>query len=142
MEENYSKEFFITKDSNIVHQAISEETNKWWTSKIDEKEDVLHLKFGDTYKVIKRKELIAPTIVLEWEVLDAFIAHDAISKKGEWKGTKIKWEIKKAEKGCIVSFSHQGLIPDFECYEMCVKGWGFYLDSLIQYLETGVGNPF
>lgn len=142
MKESYAKEFFVAKDPETVHHAIAVETHKWWTSKVDENNDLLYLRFGDTYKIIKRKELIAATIILDWEVLDAFIASETISQKNEWKGTIIKWKINKSEEGSIISFTHLGLIPDFECYEMCVKGWDFYLDSLIQYLETGEGNPF
>lgn len=52
------------------------------------------------------------------------------------------WNIVKYETGSKVIFTHQGLVPELECFDVCQTGWDYFLGSLKDYLETGKGNPF
>jgi hypothetical protein len=41
-----------------------------------------------------------------------------------------------------VRFTHRGLVPAFECFELCSDGWSFYIkDSLRKLITTGKGEP-
>jgi hypothetical protein len=41
-----------------------------------------------------------------------------------------------------VRLTHQGLVPSYECYEICTDGWSTYFNgSLRALIETGTGNP-
>ena len=83
-----------------------------------------------------------PNRSLVWTVTEANHDLEGITKKDEWKGTFIKWKIVENEAGSKVTFTHQGLLPELECFEICQAGWGYFLGSLKDYLETGKGYPY
>ncbi len=45
------------------------------------------------------------------------------------------------ERGTTLSFAHCGFPKGDDEYAMCTTGWGYYLVSLQQYLQTGKGAP-
>ena len=58
----------------------------------------------------------------------------------ERTGTEIKFEISHNQGETEVRFSHQGPVPNFDCYEARSSGWGFYINgSLERLLTTGEG---
>jgi uncharacterized protein YndB with AHSA1/START domain len=62
----------------------------------------------------------------------------------EWDGTTIYFDVvaeDAASKGSVLSFRHEGLTPELECFDMCHEGWTHYLASLVSYVETGTGQP-
>ena len=63
-------------------------------------------------------------------------------KKDEWVGTQIVWQIEESSTGSKIKFMHKGLVPMLDCYEVCKGGWGYFLGSLKNYLETGMGTPY
>jgi hypothetical protein len=61
----------------------------------------------------------------------------------EWAGTKIAFRIGSgSDGGAALAFRHDGLVPELECYDRCSRGWDYFLPSLRDYVETGVGRPF
>ena len=41
-----------------------------------------------------------------------------------------------------INFTHIGLVPEVECYDMCVKGWDQYVKgSLLKFITEGEGQP-
>lgn len=39
-------------------------------------------------------------------------------------------------------FTHDGLVPEYECYDACSRGWTFYIgESLCDLITTGYGHP-
>jgi hypothetical protein len=60
----------------------------------------------------------------------------------EWLGTDILFEIFPTSGGTELHFTHVGLTPADECYEVCFDAWGRYIQgSLRGLIETGVGRP-
>ena len=48
---------------------------------------------------------------------------------------------KQADKTKLV-ITHLGLVPEFECFDACAKGWTHYLqNSLLPLITTGIGKP-
>jgi hypothetical protein len=48
---------------------------------------------------------------------------------------------KKGEK-TEIHFIHEGLVPDYECYNVCSDAWGSYIrGSLKSLIATGKGSP-
>ena len=45
------------------------------------------------------------------------------NNKEEWTNTKMIFEISTKGDKTILHFTHEGLVPEKECYEMCEKGW-------------------
>ena len=48
----------------------------------------------------------------------------------EWTGTKISFDISTEGNQTKVTFTHNGLAPQFECYEGCSNTWSQYLENL------------
>ncbi len=41
-----------------------------------------------------------------------------------------------------VKFTHEGLVPQYECYDVCRKAWTHYVqDSLRSLIAAGKGQP-
>lgn len=61
----------------------------------------------------------------------------------DWVGTTVHATIRPAaDGGCAVTFRHEGLTPQLECYDMCRAGWDQYVPSLRDYIQTGTGTPY
>jgi len=61
---------------------------------------------------------------------------------GEWEGTTMVFELAPKGEGTELSFRHAGLTPQLECYGNCSAGWTQVLASLVDYVDTGTGNPY
>ena len=62
--------------------------------------------------------------------------------KTEWKGTKVVFDIAKKGDKTEIHFKHEGLVPSYECYNVCSDAWGSYIrGSLKNLIATGNGSP-
>ena len=62
--------------------------------------------------------------------------------QSEWKDTRIVFDISRSEDGTQVRFSHLGLVPAYECFDVCSNAWSFFIqDSLRRLITTGSGRP-
>lgn len=75
-----------------------------------------------------------------WQVLDNWMGF--IGDQREWKGTEIRFDIAEHNGLTEVRFTHVGLVPAYERYEVCQDAWGMYInDSLRSLIATGLGKP-
>jgi hypothetical protein len=75
-----------------------------------------------------------------WRVLDNYF--DFTHDKNEWKDTEIHFEITAHDGKTEVRFTHVGLVPEYECFDVCSHSWDFYLHtSLRALIRTGRGCP-
>lgn len=142
---SYSKEFYVSAKPELVFNAITKEINKWWTESSNNTSqlgDKLTVQFENKTSWIMKVVEFLPNHSLVWNVTNANHDLESISRKDEWKGTTIRWEIEENKKGSKIIFLHIGLIPGLECYEICEKGWNYFLGSLKNYLNSGKGSPY
>jgi uncharacterized protein YndB with AHSA1/START domain len=85
--------------------------------------------FGGEERVVMRVEPAFERRVV-WSVHAAPLTPD-------WVGTTIYFDVAEAGDGTMLSFRHEGLTPELECYDICHKGWTHYLASLVSYVEAG-----
>ena len=65
-----------------------------------------------------------------------------VNDKSEWKDTKIIFEINREGDETRLTFTHEGLVPLYECYAICADSWGNYIQgSLKDLILHGKGNP-
>ena len=143
--QSYSTKILISAKPESVFRAIAKDIDKWWTELSNQAAqigDQLTVQFEKTTSWVMTVSEAFPNRSLVWEVVEANHDLDELVEKDEWKGTTIKWEIAQTERGCKVTLTHQGLVPALECYKICHAGWGYFLGSLKNYLETGKGSPF
>ena len=77
---------------------------------------------------------------MEWLVVDATISF--LENKTEWKDSKIVFDISPKGDMTEVRFTHIGLAPAVECFDVCTDAWtGLIKGSLRGLIETGSGDP-
>lgn len=116
----------------------------WWSENIDGKTDQLNSEFAYQYKDVHRCKIkiieLVPAQKIVWHVLENYF--NFIEDKSEWKNTKIFFEISKKDGKTAIQFTHQGLVPAYECYQICNDAWSHYIqDSLKSLIATGKGEP-
>lgn len=117
--------------------------SKWWTENMEGSSQKLNdqftVHFGKTYITLKVTELI-PGKKIIWYVTDC--NKHWLKNKKEWKDTQVTWEISTKNKATQINFTHQGLIPDLECYDACEDAWTGYLhESLMGLINAGKSVP-
>lgn len=115
----------------------------WWSEDIKGSTDKPDHEFmyRDKHLHCKMKiiELI-PYKKIVWHVLESQM--DNFEGGTEWNDTKLIFEITKKDSKTEILFTHLGLVPEFECYNVCSKAWSFYIKtSLRQLITTGKGEP-
>jgi len=147
MNTNYTREIIVSSTPYSAYKALTTGFDKWWTTgcgPVSKTGDEITFKFGSSYWVMQANNLV-PGELVELECTEAHHLHDGLPSSilNEWKGSILKWEIQKQGNKTKIVFSHDGLLPSLECYEVCAQGWDYYfVNSLKQYLDTGEGSPF
>lgn len=141
--ENYSSTLWIDQRPETAFNAIKD-FRSWWSEEIEGSTDQLGETFFYHYKDVhlcklKLVELI-PNVKLVYQVVDN--QFNFVKDKSEWIGTKLIFAISTENEKTKVQFTHEGLVPDYECYTVCHDAWTSYLQgSLKSLIETGVGKP-
>jgi Activator of Hsp90 ATPase homolog 1-like protein len=135
-DQNLTIAFSVDQTPQEVFDAIIN-VRGWWTGKIEGSTDKLGDEFSYRYEDVhySKQKLteVVPHRKVVWEVLDADLSF--AEDKSEWKGTKIIFEVSKRGDKTEMRFTHLGLVPDFECFDACSKGWGYYInDSLRKFI--------
>ena len=116
----------------------------WWSEEIEGNTDQLNETFFYHYKdihlcKIKLVEMV-PDKKLVYQIMDN--QFNFIKDKTEWVGTKLIFEISGEGGNTKVKFTHQGLVPEFECYNVCFDAWtGYITNSLYNLITKGKGEP-
>ncbi|HEX9512792.1 MAG TPA: SRPBCC domain-containing protein [Puia sp.] len=135
--------FLVEQTPNEVFEAIKN-ARGWWSENIEGNTENLNDVFFYSVKdqhhcTVKLIEVVANQ-KMEWLVLDNYFHFTA--DQTEWKDTRISFEITKQDGKTQVHFTHIGLVPGFECYDLCFKAWIFYItNSLKDLITTGKGQP-
>ena len=141
--QNYTTSFLVDQSPEEVFNAINN-VRGWWSEQIEGSTDKPDAEFNYHYQDIhickmKIVEFI-PNQKVVWLVMDNYF--NFTKDKTEWKGTKISFEITQQGNKTQVVFTHIGLVPVYECYNICSDAWGNYINgSLKSLIETGKGKP-
>jgi hypothetical protein len=93
---------------------------------------------GDSFFNFTVTELV-PGKRIVWLVTDCHMPW--YSDKTEWTDTKLIFDLKENHGETEVTFTHEGLTQEVECYKDCETGWSHWIQtSLFSYLTNGVGS--
>lgn len=140
---SFTAAFSVEQTPEEVFAAINN-VRGWWSEEIEGSTGKQGAEFNYHFKDIHRCkmkiiELIAGKKVV-WHVLDNYF--NFTKDKTEWKGTDIVFNISRNGDKTEIRFTHLGLVPEYECYDACSEGWGFYINtSLRDLIATGKGQP-
>jgi hypothetical protein len=116
----------------------------WWSEEIeggtDKLNDVFNYHFEDIHRAqIKLIEVVQDQKVV-WHVLENYFKFTEDTT--EWTDTKMSFEITKKGDKTQIRFTHIGLVPEYECFEICTDSWTQYIrGSLFGLITQGKGEP-
>jgi hypothetical protein len=133
----------VDKSPKEAFDAINN-VRGWWSQQIDGATEQLDDEF--TYRrlnlhscKIKLTEVV-PDKKVSWLVLENYF--NFTRDQNEWIGTIPTFEISEKDNKTEIRFTHEGLVPGHECYNICHDAWSFYIQkSLHNLIMTGKGEP-
>jgi uncharacterized protein YndB with AHSA1/START domain len=108
----------------------------WWTFEAKADEIVggtAEFIFGERYYNRMKITNLKDNKTVEWECLEG---------DKEWIGTTFLFDLEDKDGSTILRFSHNNWKEETDFFASCNFNWGYYLNSLKQYCETGIGTPF
>lgn len=141
--ENFTTTLIVDQTPKEVFAAVNN-VRGWWSEEIEGNTDKLNDVFLYHYKDIHVSKIklvdVIPNERVVWLVMDNYF--NFTKDKTEWTGTKISFEITKQGDKTKLVFTHIGLVPAYECFNICSEGWGNYINnSLRSLITTGKGQP-
>ncbi len=116
----------------------------WWSEEIEGSTDKLNEAFNYHYEDVHRCKIklteLIPGKKVVWQVLENYFKFTKDTT--EWTGTKIIFDIAEKNNKTEIRMTHQGLVPEYECYNICRDSWTSYIQkSLRNLISTGKGQP-
>lgn len=140
---DYTTSFTVDRTPKQAFDAINN-VRGWWSEEVEGSTDILGAEWTYRYQKVHRCKMktteLVPGKKIVWHVMDNYF--DFIKNESEWKGTDIIFEISKKNDKTEIRFTHQGLVPEYECFDICSNAWGSYINgSLRSLITTGKGKP-
>ncbi|TWJ03217.1 activator of Hsp90 ATPase-like protein [Mucilaginibacter frigoritolerans] len=140
--QDFTTTLLVDQTPEVAFDAINN-VRGWWSENIEGSTDTLHGEFAYHYEDVHRCTIkiveLVPAQRVVWLVTDNYF--NFIADKNEWINTKIIFEISKKGDKTEIRFTHQGLVPQYECYQVCNEAWSHYInDSLQSLIATGKGQ--
>jgi len=124
---SFTAAFSVDQTPEEAFRAISN-VRGWWSEDIEGGTDKEGSEFTYRYKGAHRCRIRVTGLVtgerVAWRVLDNYF--DFTEDKSEWKDTEISFEIARKGDKTEVCFAHLGLVPEYECFDVCSNAWGSY----------------
>jgi hypothetical protein len=116
----------------------------WWSEEIEGETAKLNDEFTYHYEDVHYCQIklieVIPNQKVVWFVKYNYFKFT--KDKSEWTGTKMSFEITEKGNKTEIHFTHHGLVPEFECYDICNNAWTQYIQqSLKSLITTGKGQP-
>src|ERR1035438_7833249 len=140
---DFTTTILVDQTPNEVFNAIIN-VRGWWSKEIEGGTDKLNAEWTYHYEDVHRCKMkiveFIPNKKVVWQVMDN---HFSFTKdKSEWKDNKIIFEITEKDSKTQLQFTQIGLVPEYECYDICENAWNTYIKkSLYSLITTGKGHP-
>ena len=141
--QNFTTTLLVDQSAKEVFNAVNH-VREWWSEEIEGHTNKLNEEFKYHYEDVHRCQVkiveFVPDKKVVWLVMDNYFKFT--EDESEWKGTKIFFEITPKNGKTELRFTHEGLVPQYECYEICRDAWTTYIQkSLYNLITTGKGMP-
>lgn len=142
-QEDFTTEITVDATPEQVFKAVNN-VRGWWSENIEGSTGKLNDEFLYHYQDVHRCKIkiteIETNTRVTWHVLDNYFKFT--TDKTEWKDTYITFELSKKGGKTVLKFTHKGLVPTYECYQVCHDAWTHYIQgSLKMLITTGAGKP-
>jgi hypothetical protein len=144
---NYHKSIIVNISAEEAMKKISQ-VNLWWKKDFKGSAE----KLNDTFTVPFTEPSFVDFIVSElipdkkivWKVTDCYLPW--FRDKKEWNNTEVVFQLSEespddtiGQGSTKIDFTHIGLVPEVECYDVCEKGWNGHIHTLHQLINEGKG---
>lgn len=142
-DKSFAVSFTVSKSPQEVFDAIND-VSGWWSQEVVGNTTELGGEFDYHYRDVHRCKMriieSVPGEKVSWLALENYF--NFVEDQAEWKDTEVHFDISSNGDETTVNFSHRGLLPDHECYEICSTAWtGYVTTSLPNLILTGEGAP-
>ena len=140
---DFTTTILVEQTPKQVFDAINN-VRGWWSEEIEGSTDNLNDEFSYHYEDVHRCKMklieVTPNKKVVWLVLENYFKFT--EDKSEWTGNKIVFEITEKDNKTQLQVTQFGLVPDYECYDICRDAWTNYIhNSLRSLIATGKGQP-
>lgn len=140
---NFTTTLLVGQPPEEVFNAINNPRG-WWSEEIEGNTNKLNDEWTYHYEDVHRCKMkivqFIPNKKVVWLVIDNYFSFT--KDKSEWKGTKISFDISQKNNKTQIHFTHRGLVPQYECFDICSNAWSQYIrQSLRNLITTGKGQP-
>ncbi len=147
-DDNYKRTITVDASPEAVYVALTTGYANWWTpcdAEFNKVGDRIKFTFPPnvSYWTLEAR-ILEPNRIVELRCVEAIhkIADKPDASETEWLGSTVRWSIESHAEQTGIHFTHYGLTPELDCYDVCESGWDmFFVGSLKSYLDTGVGKP-
>jgi Activator of Hsp90 ATPase homolog 1-like protein len=142
-DQDFTTGFTVEETPEQVFDAINN-VRGWWSEEIEGSTNKRGAEFTYRYQDVHRCRIeiteFVPGAKVVWRVLENYFSFT--EDRTEWQGTEISFEIAGKGNRTEVRFAHLGLVPEYECFDVCANAWGSYINgSLRNLITTGKGRP-
>jgi hypothetical protein len=141
--DGFTTSFLVEQTPDEVFAAINN-VRGWWSGEIAGDTGKLGAEFTYRYDNMHKSTQRVTEFVrgkkVVWHVTDAELTF--VKDKNEWIGTAIVFDISQKGGKTELRFTHEGLVPAFECYGGCSGAWGVLVErNLRNLIATGKNQP-
>ncbi|MES2277168.1 MAG: SRPBCC domain-containing protein [Bacteroidota bacterium] len=141
--QDFTTTLLVDQTPHQVFNAINN-PSAWWSEEIvggtEKLNDEFDYHFEDIHICKMKLTEVIPDKKVVWLVMENFFKFT--TDKTEWIGTSISFELSEKDGKTQLCFTHHGLVPAYECYDICYGAWTSYIqNSLRSLITTGEGLP-
>lgn len=138
---SYTATIEVAKSPHHVYECIRD-VSKWWggkdlkgsTSRLNDEFTITH---GDAHYSKQKMIEVVPDRKIVWLITEGrlgWLERD----KHEWTNTSLVFEIAAKGDKAVLHFTHEGLVPEKECYSRCSEGWSMVIkEYLFKFITEG-----
>ena len=136
---DFTTTIIVDQTPEQVFSAINN-PQAWWSGEIEGSSGKLNDEFTYRYKDFhlskQRIVEVIPGKKVVWLVTESQINY--VEDIIEWTDTKMIFEISEQENKTQLRFTHQGLVPEIECFDSCSNSWSQLIQQgLFNLITTG-----
>jgi len=140
---DFTTTMLVDQTPDAVFNAINN-VRGWWSEEIEGGTEKLNDEFTYHYRDVHISKMklieVVPNKKVVWLVMDNYFSFT--KDNSEWTGNRIIFEITEKDNKSQLRFTQVGLVPAYECYDICQNAWKNYINnSLRSLITTGKGQP-
>lgn len=143
-DQSYTATIVTTHSPKDVFDRLKQ-VSTWWSGEDFEGKSADHgdeftIRHGDLHYSKQKLVDVIPDRKIVWLVTESRLTW-LEGDQHEWTNTKMVFEIVIKGDRTELNFTHEGLVPEKECYSRCIQGWEMVIkERLHQFISDDARN--